>query len=85
MERVVDLMNMVPKMAGEQHISRFHPASLRRLLSDSGFNIEYFGTIYNLSPFLSLVFPEWAKRQLARELNSRSTLGMILVAVAVRR
>lgn len=85
MERLVDLMNMAPKMAGEQHISRFQPASLRRLLTDSGFDIEYFGTIYNLSPFLSLVFPEWAKRQLARELNSRSTLGMILVAVAVRR
>jgi len=84
MERAVDLMNIAPKMAGEQHISRFQPASFRRLLTDSGFDIEYFGTIYNLSPFLSLVFPKWAKRQLARELNSRSTLGMILVAMAVR-
>lgn len=84
MEGVVDLMNMAPKMAGEQHISHFHPASLRRLLTDSGFDIDYFGTIYNLSPFLSLVFPEWAKRQLVRELNSRSSLGMILVAVAVK-
>jgi hypothetical protein len=25
MERAVDMMNMAPKMAGEQHISRFHP------------------------------------------------------------
>ena len=27
MERAVDMMNMAPKMAGEQHISRFHPGS----------------------------------------------------------
>ena len=32
MERAVDMMNMAPKMAGEQHISRFHPNSLKRLI-----------------------------------------------------
>ena len=46
--------------------------------------IEYFGTIYNLSPFLSILFPSLAKRQLDRELDSRTSLGMILVAVAVK-
>ena len=84
MEWSVDLMNMAPKMAGEQHISRFHPASLRRILIDSGLGIGYFGTIYNLSPFLSLVSPKWASRQLARELDRQSPLGMILVAVAIK-
>jgi 2-polyprenyl-3-methyl-5-hydroxy-6-metoxy-1,4-benzoquinol methylase len=84
MERTVDLLNMAPKMAGEQHISRFYPASLRRLLVGSGLDIEYFGTIYSLSPFLSLLSPGWASRQLARELDRRSPLGMILVAVAVK-
>ena len=84
MERAVDMMNMAPKMAGEQHISRFHPASLKRLLVDSGLGVEYFGTIYNLSPFLSILFPNLAKRQLDRELKSRIPLGMILVAVAVK-
>ena len=84
MEWTVDLMNMAPKMAGEQHISRFHPTSLRRLLIDSDLGIERFGTIYNLSPFLSLVSPKWASRQLARELDRQSSLGMILVAVAVK-
>jgi 2-polyprenyl-3-methyl-5-hydroxy-6-metoxy-1,4-benzoquinol methylase len=84
MERVVDLLNMAPKMAGEQHISRFHPGSLRRLLTDSGFDVDYFGTIYNLSPFLSLISSAWAERQLERELKRRSSLGMILVAVAVK-
>jgi len=84
MEWTVDLLNMAPQMAGEQHISRFHPVSLRRLLVDSGLGIEYFGSIYSLSPFLSLVSPKWAGRQLARELDRQSSLGMILVAVAVK-
>ena len=84
MEWVVDRSNMTPKMAGEQHISKFDPASLRRLLAECGLTSEYFGTIYTLSPFLALISQTWADALLARELDSRSSLGMILVAVAVK-
>jgi hypothetical protein len=84
MEWTIDRLNMAPKMAGEQHITPFHPASLRQLLVDAGLGVEYFGTIYSLSPFLTLVSPKWARRRLARELERRSSLGMILVAVAVK-
>jgi len=84
MEWAIDRLNMAPKMAGEQHISRFHPSSLKRMLVDAGLKMEYSGSIYNLSPFLSLVSSEQAKRQLQRELNHHSALGMILVAVAVK-
>ena len=84
MEWAVDRLNMAPKMAGEQHISRFHPASLRRLLLDCGLVLEYFGTIYTLSPFLSLLSLPSAERQLRREIERPSSLGMILVAVAVK-
>ena len=84
MERAVDMLNMAPKMAGEQHISRFDPNSLKRLLIESGLRIEYFGTIYFLSPFLSLFSPKLAALHLDRELNSRSSLGMILVTVAAK-
>ncbi len=84
MEWAVDRTNMTPKMAGEQHISKFSPTSLRRLLSDCGLGTEYFGTIYSLSPFLSLVSAKQAERQLLRELESQSSLGMILVAVGVK-
>jgi SAM-dependent methyltransferase len=84
MEWAVDRLNMAPKMAGEQHISRFHPSSLKRMLVESGSGLEYTGSIYSLSPFLALLSPEWAERQLQRELNSRSPFGMILVAVAVK-
>jgi 2-polyprenyl-3-methyl-5-hydroxy-6-metoxy-1,4-benzoquinol methylase len=84
MEWAVDRLNMAPKMGGEQHISRFHPASLRELLVGLGLTVEYFGSIYNLSPFLSLVSAEQARNQLQRELHNRSSLGMILVAVTIK-
>ena len=84
MEWTVDRLNMAPKMAGEQHISRFHLSSLKQVLVESGIEIEYAGSIYSLSPFLSLVSLEGAKRQLQRELDRCSALGMILVVVAVK-
>ena len=34
MEWIVDRSNKAPQMAGEQHISKFNPASLRRLLAE---------------------------------------------------
>jgi ubiquinone/menaquinone biosynthesis C-methylase UbiE len=84
MEWTVDRLNMAPKMAGEQHVSRFYLSSLKRMLLDAGLEIEYAGSIYNLSPFISMVSTEQANRLLRRELSSRSTLGMILVAVAIK-
>jgi SAM-dependent methyltransferase len=84
MEWTVDRLNMAPKMAGEQHITRFHPRSLRELLTESGLDIESLGTVYSLSPFLSLVSSRWAFRRLKREIDRPSSLGMILVAVAVK-
>jgi SAM-dependent methyltransferase len=85
MEWSVDRLNMAPKMAGEQHISRFHASSLNKMLRELDLEIEYSGSIYNLSPFFALASGEKAMTQLHRELNRRSTLGMILVVVAVKR
>jgi 2-polyprenyl-3-methyl-5-hydroxy-6-metoxy-1,4-benzoquinol methylase len=84
MEWIVDRSNKAPRMAGEQHISKFNPTSLRRLLKDCRLDVDYFGTIYNLSPFLSLMSQPSAEKQLAREMDHPSALGMILVAVAVK-
>lgn len=84
MERGVDMLKVAPKMAGAQHIARFYPDTLRQLLSESGLHIEYFGTIYGLSPFLALIAPKLAHRRLTHELEHRSLWGMILVAVAVK-
>jgi SAM-dependent methyltransferase len=84
MEWIVDRSNKAPQMAGEQHISKFNPTSLRRLLAECSLDLEYFGTIYNLSPFISLVSQPSAEKQLAQEMDRPSSLGMILVAVAVK-
>jgi SAM-dependent methyltransferase len=84
MEWTIDRLNMAPRMAGEQHISRFHLASLKNMLRAPGLEIEYAGSMYTLSPFVSMLSPERANRLLQRELHSRSALGMILVAVAVK-
>jgi SAM-dependent methyltransferase len=84
LEWTVDRLKLAPKMAGEQHISRFQPHSLRRLLIESKLSIEYFGTIYGFSPFLALLSPKWASRWLAAEMNRCSSRAMILVAVAIK-
>ncbi|MDQ2693180.1 MAG: methyltransferase domain-containing protein, partial [Chloroflexota bacterium] len=84
MEWLVDRLNMAPKMAGEQHISRFHPSSLERLLKEAGLQIEYSGSIYQLSPFLSMISSKQAERQLTHELYRGSSWGMILVAVGIK-
>ena len=83
-EWTVDRLNMAPKMGGEQHISRFDPVSLMDLMRECGLHAEYFGTIYSLSPFASMLSPRLAMKQLAGELKRRSSLGMILVAVGVK-
>ena len=82
MERAVDLLKIAPRMAGAQHITQFHPQSLRRLLVESDLAIELFGSIYGVSPFLAMVSTRWARRRLVREIDQRSSLGMIMVAVA---
>ena len=85
MEWAVDRLHLTPKMAGEQHITRFGPASLKQLLLKSGLHVEQFGTIYGFSPFLALLLPQAASRRLERELSRGSRGGMILVAVAVKQ
>jgi SAM-dependent methyltransferase len=84
MEWTVDRLKMAPKMGGEQHIRKFDPASLKVLMRECGLRAEYFGTMYLLSPFTSVLSPHWAMKQLAGELKRRSSLGMILVAVGVK-
>ena len=84
MEWTVDRLNMAPKMGGEQHISKFYPSTLYSLMTQSGLGVEYSGTIYGFSPFLSLLSPQWAMRRLDGELKRQSGLGMLLVAIGVK-
>lgn len=82
LEWLVDRLEMAPKMAGEQHISRFHPSSLRDLLEQVDLQVDYFGSIYLFSPFLAMFSERLAYRNMETELKSSSALGMVLVVVA---
>ena len=78
----IDRFDLAPKMAGEQHIAQFHAVLLRQLLEDAGLEIRRLGSIYFLSPFISLVSSRLAHRQLERELQTLTSLGMLLVSVS---
>jgi SAM-dependent methyltransferase len=82
LEWVVDRSNLAPKMAGEQHITKFHAEQLEQMLSRAGLHVERVGSMYFLSPFLSVISSRLATRQLQTELEQGGRLGMILVAVA---
>lgn len=82
LEWLVDRLNMAPKMAGEQHISRFQARSLRFMLESNGLHVDHFGSIYLLGPFLALFSHALAYRNLESELKSPPSSGMILVAIA---
>jgi SAM-dependent methyltransferase len=82
MEWAVDRLQVAPKMAGAQHISRFDPATLRSALDACGLVVGSLGSIYGTSPFLAMASSAWAYRRLDVELRGESLRGMILVAVA---
>ncbi|MBN1303046.1 MAG: methyltransferase domain-containing protein [Anaerolineales bacterium] len=85
LEWLIDLFRLTPKMAGEQHISKFNLHSLQRILEHNGLDIEYMGSIYGLSPFLSFFSEKMAGQHLEKELEkSYSSSGMILVAMAAK-
>lgn len=81
LEWLVDRLNLAPKMAGEQHISRFTAHSLRNMLTGSGLEEVFFGSIYLCSPFISLISERLAYRDLEIELKSPSQYGMVIVAM----
>lgn len=82
LEWLVDRLDLAPKMAGEQHISRFHARSLRALLDQTGLRVDFFGSMYLFSPFLAMLSARLAYRSLESELKSPPAFGMILLAVA---
>jgi hypothetical protein len=69
-------------MGGEQHICRFHPAKLRRALTQNGFRVVREGTVYHLSPFLAPLAAKLANRVYSWELRRGGRLGPIVYSVA---
>ncbi len=59
-EWVLDRGSLTPALRGHQHLSRFHPFKLERLLRDTGWLPQELGSFSGLAPFLALVSPSLA-------------------------
>ncbi len=81
LEYLIDHLGGAAKMGGAQHITRFHPRSLRAALEDNGFRVLRSGSVYHLSPFLSPLAPQLAERLYAWEARQGNRWGPILFSV----
>ena len=52
-EWTLDRLQLVPTLAGEQHLTAFTRASLARALNAAGWQVEEMGTFNGLAPFLA--------------------------------
>ena len=82
LERVVDWLNLVPKMRNEQHITRLRKTELESLLETAGFVVQRSGTFYALSPLAATISERLAAWLFAMEINMQTSLGLLLYCVA---
>lgn len=78
LEWLADRSRLVAPMRDVQHVRRFGPASLREILEQHRFSVDRLGTMYRLSPFLSLVSQRWAAAAAAREITRGIRAGALV-------
>ena len=83
LEYLIDHLGGAAQMGGAQHITRFHPRSLRAALEDNGFRVLRSGSLYHLSPFVSALAPRFAERLFAWETRRKGAQS--IVATGERR
>ena len=84
LEWTVDTFGLVPRMAGEQHVERYHRRKLRGVAAEAGFAVDTIRTICFASPFLAPVSWSLAAATARAELRLPLPLGCILVAVLTK-
>lgn len=62
LERTIDLLNLSPKLWGEQHLIKFTSSNLSQILEDSGFKVKKIGTLNFFSPFVAVINKNLADR-----------------------
>lgn len=82
LERVMDWLDLVPKMRNEQHITRFRKATLESLLDAAGFVVRKSGTFYTASPLGAIISEGLAARLFSVEIVVQTSLGLLLYCVA---
>ena len=81
-EWIMDRVGTAPKLADDQHVEFYHAGKLRRLVNDSGFELESLATKCGLAPWVAPLSWRLATRLQNTELSSSLLLGSILIAVA---
>ena len=78
----MDALRLAPRLAEAQHVARYTPRRLRRLMASTGWRIERLSTFCTVAPFLSPLSWQFATR--VAEIEDRLALpfGMILLAIA---
>ena len=82
LEWLADRSGLVAPMKDDQHVTRFGPASLARLLQRESFDIVRIGTMYGGSIALALASRRWADAAVQRELGRGIRHGALVYTVA---
>lgn len=78
LEHAIDAFGLTPRMAGEQHVTRYTRESLASVVAEGGWNVVRAGTFNFLAPLAGLVSTRagaWATR---REVAGSSRAGALL-------
>jgi 2-polyprenyl-3-methyl-5-hydroxy-6-metoxy-1,4-benzoquinol methylase len=81
-EWTLDSLKAVPHLDGDQHVTRFNAASLRKLLDQTGWRVDLMTTFSTVSPWLSVAGWRLAERVATIEDRMSLPWGSILFAVA---
>lgn len=84
LELAMDRLGLAPPMAEHQHVTKFHRAKLRELLSP-GWSIQRLSTFCTVAPFLSAVSWQLAERCAAVEDRIDFPFGNLLAVVATKK
>lgn len=84
LEWLADRSGKVAHLEGDQHVTQFTAAALRRVLTGAGFEVLDLGTFCTVAPFASPFGTTVADRILKVELRANLRFGALLYAVARR-
>lgn len=84
MEPLMDILNLSPKLWGDQHLMKYNPHRLAHLLNLAGFTVEKKGTLNLISPFIALFSPKIADRISFLEFKFFS-FGNLLYIVGIKK
>ncbi|MGQ0538667.1 MAG: class I SAM-dependent methyltransferase [Gemmatimonadaceae bacterium] len=82
LEVALDALRLVPRLHGDQHVTKFHRRRLREVLVGAGWEIERLSTFSTFAPWVSVV--SWSAAQAVSAVEDRLGLpfGTIIIAVA---